>query len=455
MRKLLFTAALLAASVATSNAQTQTITWPTVAEGQAQGWQAHSWSTDGSYIIPAGTTITDTDNFTVSAEVDTPVFGVWSTYDETYPLYVYWGSQKGSDESGYYDDIYSASAITRENHGIIRIDAKQSGRMTASYSMGNNLRSFYVYQLPTETEEAAGTYGYYVMCSTTHSAGVHTSAFNVRSGRSYLIISSGSGNQLYGMTFTAPDATSGYTATDLPAEPYTVVTFPSEEEGLAAGYEAHSWGAGYVYPANTVVLDNDDMTVTNMLDCGIFPPSWFHGVAKDTDYPSYMYFGSTLNNDQKEDIYSADGIARADHGFISLKAKKSGRVVLSYSMGSNNRTCYVYRLADDEELAAGEYGAYVLSNFTDIAGIHTPAFDVMEGNEYYIIGSGSGNQLYAIGFANTETQSTSGISSITQDSTAAPSDGKIYTIDGRYAGTDKEILPKGIYITGGKKFIKK
>ena len=34
-------------------------------------------------------------------------------------------------------------------------------------------------------------------------------------------------------------------------------------------------------------------------------------------------------------------------------------------------------------------------------------------------------------------------------------DGRIYTIDGRLANQDKNSLPKGIYIKGGKKIVKK
>ena len=34
-------------------------------------------------------------------------------------------------------------------------------------------------------------------------------------------------------------------------------------------------------------------------------------------------------------------------------------------------------------------------------------------------------------------------------------DNRIYSIDGRYVGTDATQLPKGLYIKGGKKFVKK
>ena len=46
-----------------------------------------------------------------------------------------------------------------------------------------------------------------------------------------------------------------------------------------------------------------------------------------------------------------------------------------------------------------------------------------------------------------------GISNVT-DAAAQQTDMRIFTTDGRYVGTDKEALPKGIYIVGGKKFAK-
>ena len=41
------------------------------------------------------------------------------------------------------------------------------------------------------------------------------------------------------------------------------------------------------------------------------------------------------------------------------------------------------------------------------------------------------------------------------DAAGKPADRRIYSIDGRYVGTDATQLPKGMYIRGGKKFIKK
>ncbi|WP_455763089.1 M6 family metalloprotease domain-containing protein [Prevotella disiens] len=51
-----------------------------------------------------------------------------------------------------------------------------------------------------------------------------------------------------------------------------------------------------------------------------------------------------------------------------------------------------------------------------------------------------------------EKQNADSISAITNLQT--PTDDKIFTIDGRFVGIDKTMLPKGVYIQGGKKFVK-
>ena len=54
-----------------------------------------------------------------------------------------------------------------------------------------------------------------------------------------------------------------------------------------------------------------------------------------------------------------------------------------------------------------------------------------------------------VGFTDNSTD----IKDIEQNNIQANSQ-RIYTINGTYVGTDKSALPKGIYIIGGKKYIK-
>ena len=46
------------------------------------------------------------------------------------------------------------------------------------------------------------------------------------------------------------------------------------------------------------------------------------------------------------------------------------------------------------------------------------------------------------------------IKDIETSTATAKSPSRIYTIDGRYAGTDTKLLKKGLYIVNGKKIIK-
>lgn len=70
-------------------------------------------------------------------------------------------------------------------------------------------------------------------------------------------------------------------------------------------------------------------------------------------------------------------------------------------------------------------------------------------------------EFYAIGFCATTSEkygaigTTTGIENISTTTVAAPADNKIYSIDGRLVGTQKEGLAPGLYIQNGKKFIQK
>lgn len=49
---------------------------------------------------------------------------------------------------------------------------------------------------------------------------------------------------------------------------------------------------------------------------------------------------------------------------------------------------------------------------------------------------------------------TTDVKGITADTAVKPADNRIYSLDGRYVGTDKNALPHGIYIIGGRKIVR-
>ena len=66
--------------------------------------------------------------------------------------------------------------------------------------------------------------------------------------------------------------------------------------------------------------------------------------------------------------------------------------------------------------------------------------------------------FYSFGFTSYSDSNyggTTGIENVVTGNDATVNDGKIYTIDGRYIGKDKENLGKGLYIMNGKKFVVK
>ena len=64
------------------------------------------------------------------------------------------------------------------------------------------------------------------------------------------------------------------------------------------------------------------------------------------------------------------------------------------------------------------------------------------------------NERYLLTINNGDIDVSTGIKGITMPDVDT-SDRRIYSIDGRYVGTDATQLPKGMYIRGGKKFIKR
>ena len=92
---------------------------------------------------------------------------------------------------------------------------------------------------------------------------------------------------------------------------------------------------------------------------------------------------------------------------------------------------------------------------------HCVQFGVEGGHTYYIFASDNNSvELYGIGYCPTIADNygtfgtTTGIDNIV-NKVEKVADNKIYSIDGRYVGTDKEALANGLYIQDGRKFIKK
>ena len=148
---------------------------------------------------------------------------------------------------------------------------------------------------------------------------------------------------------------------------------------------------------------------------------------------------------------------------LTLTPKKNGKISYTYCRGNNNNTTmYVWDTSASDGL-----GAFVSANSTffddvDDSGLdpvaHTVTVNVRKDHVYYIFGAetGANTDFYSLAFtAYADAGYSTGIENIVTSTVATPTTGKIYTIDGRYVGKDKDALVKGLYIMDGKKFVVK
>lgn len=242
-----------------------------------------------------------------------------------------------------------------------------------------------------------------------------------------------------------------------------------------------AWNLGVKFPAGTVMFENDDLIMTAACGTPVYVTTDAAGqLIGDIQkyYPQitgYVNAGSTLNQNNwtgNEEMYFIADLATSNHGIIQITPKKDGKLGFSAFAGDNSRAIGIMKEVTMEEAEAGITGKWIdYVNFRNDGGeadlsnepveyergeLDAPATvegDVTAGSNYGLIAGGGRNvNLAVITFVPGEG---TGINNVVTDTTAAPTDGKIYTIDGRYVGTDKAALSKGLYIQNGKKFIVK
>ena len=151
------------------------------------------------------------------------------------------------------------------------------------------------------------------------------------------------------------------------------------------------------------------------------------------------------------------------YAVLTLEPKMNGKISFTYCRGKNsNTTMFVWDTMGNNDL-----GYFVTANSTFFdetadAGLdplpHTVTVNVRMGHKYYIFGAetGANTDFYGLAFtpySDANYGGSTGIENVVTDTMAKPADGRIYTIDGRYVGKDKNALGKGLYIMDGKKFV--
>ena len=137
----------------------------------------------------------------------------------------------------------------------------------------------------------------------------------------------------------------------------------------------------------------------------------------------------------------ASGGQAAPIDVINVVGENGLPVEVSFTGGyeSIENTC------DISDLSNGTYYIYLASKAT------TPQAETA----WQPIHCGDGvNERYLLTINNGDIDVSTGIKGITMPDVDT-SDRRIYSIDGRYVGTDATQLPKGMYIRGGKKFVRR
>ena len=133
--------------------------------------------------------------------------------------------------------------------------------------------------------------------------------------------------------------------------------------------------------------------------------------------------------------------------FIQLNGKaeltfKAGAVIPATNQKINITLSGATTSTASADMTAGEFTSYRIE---------------LEGNGAINITFSSNAKAFFLDEVRIMPVTATGIDGVTvqPDAAGKPADRRIYSIDGRYVGTDATQLPKGMYIRGGKKFIKR
>lgn len=263
-----------------------------------------------------------------------------------------------------------------------------------------------------------------------------------------------------------------WTAAQLPQ-----AKFASVDEAVAAGYNT-LWGSG-----DWLGMPAQDLIKTDWVTVSLATP--FSYVSKgSTKYSGKAYAYKIImgmNNSTRDGIdplYFIEGVTNNDYvrkagdsdqgnvvndAILKIEVAPNAegtdpycsRMIFNYSRGNNNGAFYV---VDATKSIPVYQDVTRIDN--KIEKKQAAIINVYPGRTYYVMTSDKASvELYNIGFCSAAdpkyvTSMTTGIEDITT-SVVAPANNNIYSIDGRFVGTEKASLKSGLYIMNGKKVVVK
>ena len=365
------------------------------------------------------------------------------------------------------------------NDAVVKIETKgdQYGTVTLKYNRGGNNSAMYVVDATKQKM---------VLQSVTRSdetnVYTHVARFGVEPGHEYYVMASDKGSvELYGISYDecADDAytteVSDVNSTDIwTADKLPTTLFTTTDEAVAAGYNTMWTSADFLGMSAQDLINSENISVSLPLAYNYMSKG--NGKYSGTKYAYKLIMG--MNNSTRDGIdpaYFAEGVTNNDYIRKSGNSDQGnvindavlkiavpagttyGRVILNYNRGGNNSAMYVVDATKQK---------MVLQSVTrcpeDLVKTHSAIFNVEPGHEYYVMASDKGSvEFYGIGYCPTTSEKynalnnnggSTGINTI--NNTAKKADNRIYSIDGKFVGTDASVLSNGIYVQNGKKFVK-
>ena len=219
-------------------------------------------------------------------------------------------------------------------------------------------------------------------------------------------------------------------------------------------------------PAGTLFYEDADIKISAAVQSTICPQSW-NAEVNNYGADAYVNLGcggyfksgeSPMTEDNaKSEIWDPAVLVKGNQGTLLIEAKKSGKYTATVHHSKGNRLIGMYLIYNDSEIEATEKpGKFIatadnISMGADGATKGAPAewsCDLEAGRSYYLI---AGDNNIAVFTQKFET-GTNGIEGVVVKETTC---NKIYSIDGRFVGTEKSSLKSGLYIMGGKKVVVK
>lgn len=352
--------------------------------------------------------------------------------------------------------------------------------VTMRINRGNNAAAFYVVDA-TKSKLVVQT----MIRNKKDNSGDDVIRFNIEQGHEYYCMASEKGSvELYGITVCDPNdadfeivaneenTTALWTADMLPTTKFATV-----DEAVAAGFNT-LWGSGdYLGMPAQDLIKNDEVTVSlaNPYNT-VYAVNKIGGGKKHT-YKIIMGMNNSTR-DGIDPLFFLEGVQNNDYvrkagdsdqgnvvndAIIKIEVAPNAegtdpycsRMIFNYSRGNNNGAFYV---VDATKSIPVYQDVTRIDN--KIEKKQSAIINVYPGRTYYVMTSDKASvELYNIGFCSAAdpkyvTSMTTGIEDITT-SVVAPANNNIYSIDGRFVGTEKASLKSGLYIMNGKKVVVK